>query len=174
MTRLRNRSNESHDVPRGYTTPVIVVAAPLRHAVDIGNEILLRLRQEFIECPEDRIFHQAADLKPPILRADMRLNAEIEDRPVLDLFLPRRQTIDAPHIGAAGQQSSLFRPLLFGADQFVSDLSDEARLFVFVCHPLTRINRALLRAQSRAFSVSRLSCSFLPRARPSSIFATPF
>jgi len=37
-----------------------------------------------------------------------------------------------------------------------------------------RISRALSRCQSRSFSVSRLSCCFLPRASPISSFARPF
>src|SRR5690242_5351077 len=40
-------------------------------------------------------------------------------------------------------------------------------------YPLARISRALSRCQSRCFSVSRLSWSFLPLATPSRIFAIP-
>ena len=40
-------------------------------------------------------------------------------------------------------------------------------------HPLSRISRAFSRFQVRSFSVSRLSCSFLPRPSPSSTFARP-
>src|SRR5215207_7022526 len=39
--------------------------------------------------------------------------------------------------------------------------------------PFSRIKRARSRSQERCFSVSRLSCSFLPRPRPSSTFARP-
>src|SRR5690606_15140319 len=39
--------------------------------------------------------------------------------------------------------------------------------------PRSRSTRAFSRSQVRCFSVSRLSCSFLPRARPSSTLARP-
>ena len=38
---------------------------------------------------------------------------------------------------------------------------------------LTRIRRCFSRSQSRCFSVSRLSCIFLPLARPTSTFTRP-
>lgn len=41
-------------------------------------------------------------------------------------------------------------------------------------HPFSRISRPFSRFQSRAFSVSRLSCSCFPRASAISIFARPF
>ena len=40
-------------------------------------------------------------------------------------------------------------------------------------YPLSRISRALSRCQSRFAELSRLSCSFLPLARPSRSFARP-
>jgi len=40
-------------------------------------------------------------------------------------------------------------------------------------HPFSRMSRPFWRSQSRFFSVSRLSCSFLPLPRPSSTLAMP-
>src|SRR6195256_3110896 len=40
-------------------------------------------------------------------------------------------------------------------------------------HPFSRMIRPFWRSQSRFFSVSRLSCSFLPLPRPSSTLAMP-
>src|SRR3990170_7890471 len=52
---------------------------------------------------------------------------------------------------------------------------DWSRKAVAVRHlqPLSRMRRPFWRSQSRFFSVSRLSCSFLPLARPSSTLAIP-
>ena len=43
----------------------------------------------------------------------------------------------------------------------------------FRVYPRSRINLDLSRFQSRTFSVSRLSCSFLPRPSAMAIFAEP-
>src|SRR5258706_6342605 len=69
MARLGLGSREFEDVARRHAPPMIVVAAPLRDAVDVRNEILLRLRQEFVERPDDLVFDEAANLKAPILGA---------------------------------------------------------------------------------------------------------
>src|ERR1700679_3810324 len=48
-----------------------------------------------------------------------------------------------------------------------------SRDLIGVNYPLSRISLALSRCQSRCFSVSRLSCNFLPLATPSSSLAMP-
>src|SRR5579872_4034321 len=137
MPGFRLWPDEFDDVPRRYTAPVIVVTAPLRHAVNVRNEILLRLRHEFVERPDHRIFHQPADFEPPVLWPYMWLNAEIEHRPVLHFLLSRRQAVDVSHIGAAGQQTPLLRPVLFAADQLVPDLAQQSGVFIFVRHRIS-------------------------------------
>ncbi len=66
-----------------------------------------------------------------------------------------------------------------GSRFFVSNVHDfvshpTSRLALWAGQPLARSSRPRSRSQLRFFSVSRLSCSFLPRASASSILARPF
>ena len=70
---------------------MVVVAAPRRHAVKVADVVGLRQREELVPRQRERILDQAADLELPGLEIDVRLLAEIEHRPVLDLVLADRQ-----------------------------------------------------------------------------------
>ena len=70
---------------------MVVVAAPRRHAVKVADVVGLRQREELIPRQRERILDQSADLELPGLEIDLRLFAEIEHGPVLDLVLADRQ-----------------------------------------------------------------------------------
>ena len=145
--------------------------------MDVAEQVLLRQRHEFRKGPGNRVLDKSGHAQTPFLGPDIGLRAQIEHGPILHFLLTRRQTSRVRAICASGQQPALFRPFLLGADQLHLDGADKLRIFRFATahsRPFARIKRALSRAQSRDFSVSRLSWSFLPRATPSSSLAIPF
>src|SRR5271169_4800456 len=60
------------------------------------------------------------------------------------------------------------------AEVGVAKAGDWFPLFGIIRYPFCRISRPRSRSQERFFSVSRLSCSFLPLPSAISIFARPF
>jgi hypothetical protein len=54
-------------IARRQPLPLIVVARPGRHAMDVGDELALLLGQEGRHVPEQRIFDRAIDVEPPAL-----------------------------------------------------------------------------------------------------------
>ncbi|GEM_PF-2756436 len=56
----------------------------------------------------------------------------------------------------------------------VNDPGMSSRIGSSPAHPFSLKSLRFSRSQSRVFSASRLSCSFLPRASAISIFARPF
>ena len=82
---------EFGDGPESNAAPVIVVAAPRRHAVKVADVVGLRQREEIIPGQGEWILNQSTDLEFPGLEIDLRLFAEIKDGPVLDLVLAGRQ-----------------------------------------------------------------------------------
>jgi len=51
--------------------PLVVVARPGGHAMDVGHEFGLRLAGELRKIPEDRMLHRAVDVEPPALTGDV-------------------------------------------------------------------------------------------------------
>ena len=70
-----------------HPAPVILVAAPRRHAVKVADVLGLRQREELIPGERERIVDEAADVELPLCRRHVRLLPEIEDGPVLHLVL---------------------------------------------------------------------------------------
>ena len=70
-----------------HPAPVILVAAPRRHAVKVADVLGLRQREELIPGERERIVDEAADVELPLCRRHVRLLSEIEDGPVLHLVL---------------------------------------------------------------------------------------
>ena len=97
--------------------PLIVVARPGGHAMDVGDEFRLRLRGELRKIPEDRIFDRAVDVEPPALARNVRRQAEVERRPVPGQMLSRRQALLLGTGGLAGEEAALLRPALLAARQ---------------------------------------------------------
>jgi hypothetical protein len=97
--------------------PLIVVARPRRDAVNVGEELGLRLRGELRKIPENRIFYRAIDVEPPALARDVRRQAEIEHRPVACEVLPWRQARVFGAGDLAGEEAALARPSLLAARQ---------------------------------------------------------
>src|SRR5258707_14510709 len=75
--------------------PRIVVARPGRDAMDIGDELRLRLRGKLRPVPEQRMLDRAIDVEPPALARYVRGEAKVEGWPVAGQMLPRRQALFA-------------------------------------------------------------------------------
>src|SRR5439155_5536809 len=75
------------DRPESHAAPMIVEAAPRRHAVKIADLVDLGQREQLIPVQRERIFHRALDLEGPLLHRDVRLFAKIQHRPILHFVL---------------------------------------------------------------------------------------
>src|SRR6185312_6917023 len=106
-------------IPRRQPLPLIVVARPGGDAVNVGNELALRLRGELGEVPEQRVFDRAIDVEPPALARDVWGQSEIERRPILRQVLARRQPRFLGPRDLAGEEFSLARPARLAARQLV-------------------------------------------------------
>ena len=98
--------------------PLVVVARPGGHAMDVGGEFRLRLRGELRPIPEDRMLDRAVDVEPPALAGNVRRQAEVEGRPVPGQMLSRRQPLLFGANGLSGEEAALARPALLAARQF--------------------------------------------------------
>src|SRR5579871_1510476 len=102
---------------------MVVVAGPLRDAVNVGYAVALRQCHEFLERQAEPMLDCAIDIKPELLRRDVGFRAEIEHRPVAHQTLTRRQTVALGIARHAGQQQAFARPALLRLDQLVVDLT---------------------------------------------------
>ncbi len=71
-------------IARGYATPIVVIARPGRHAMDVGEAVALRQRLEGVPVERERVLDEAGDVRAPRLVGQVRLLPEIENRPVPD------------------------------------------------------------------------------------------
>src|SRR5882757_3953450 len=92
--------------------PRIVVTRPGRDAMDIGDELRLRLRGKLRPVPEQRMLDRAVDVEPPALARYVRGEAEVEGGPVAGQMLPRRQTLLVRARCLAGEETALMSPAL--------------------------------------------------------------
>src|SRR5260370_14758351 len=109
--------------------PLVVVARPRGHAMDVGSELCLRLRRELRKIPENRILNRAVDVEPPALAGNLRRKAEVEGGPVPGQMLPRRQALLLRAGSLSGEEAALSRPALLAAGQLA-----DRRLVIFVDH----------------------------------------
>src|SRR5215470_3011007 len=118
--RLGFGPHHAEQVPRRDALPGVVVVRPLGDAVDVRDISGLRLGLECRPVPSDWVLDQPIDAESPALDRNLGLHAEIEDRPVLDLALSRRQALGFWPCVAAGQQPALACPALFALDQLLA------------------------------------------------------
>ena len=93
----------------------------------------LRLRQELRPAPGERVGDEPVDGEAPALQRDLRLDAEIQHRPVLHLPLPGRQALGGGIGRFPREQPAFARPFLLALDQLLLDAADEAG--VLLVHP---------------------------------------
>src|SRR5262249_901564 len=62
VLRFRLRPGEFQNMFGGNPAPMIIVTAPLRDAVNIGEKILLRLRRELGQRPDNWMLDKTVDL----------------------------------------------------------------------------------------------------------------
>src|SRR5690348_3998761 len=86
--------------------PMIVEPTPRRNAMDVARALNLRQLKKLFECEDYRTLDDPSDAQPPVLGLHLRLNAEIEYRPVGDELLARRQPVDVSEIRSPSEQSS--------------------------------------------------------------------
>src|SRR5690606_8660391 len=115
--------------------PTIVVARPRGHAMDVGDELGLWQRHERRPVELERLLDQPVDDEAPARRRDVRLHAEIEDRPGLDFALAGRQALDVRPALAAGQQPALPSPALLAVHQLLPDLAGHVVVAIHGCLP---------------------------------------
>ena len=115
---LQARLAGVEEIARRQPLPLIVIARPGGHAMDVGDAFGLRLRGELCEVPEDRMFDRAVDVEPPAVAGNLRRHAEIEHRPVPGEVLSGRQALLFRPGGLAGEEAALARPALFAARKF--------------------------------------------------------
>ncbi len=184
MPRFRLGLHQIEQRLRRHALPVIVEAAPGGDAMDVAHDLALRQRHELRQGQRDGIFDEPQDLEPPVLGLHARLRAEIQHRPVLHFLLAGRQAVDVAEVGrpvssrpssahCSLERISLSLILPVSSGRSSSLIMRIIRMSGAERYPFARISRALSRCQSRFFSVSRLSWTFLPLARPSSILAMP-
>ena len=99
--RVRLRHRELGERPEAHAAPVIVEAAPRRHAVEVAHVVHLRQREKLLPGERQRILDEAADLERPVARRDRGLVSEVEHRPVAYLVLTHRQARHAVAIERA-------------------------------------------------------------------------
>src|SRR5271170_2467187 len=87
MLRALERLDDRQDVAGADPLPPVVVARPGGHAMDIRGAVELRLGQEVLEGPDQRLGDQAVDRELPVPALDLGLDPEIEHRPGLDQML---------------------------------------------------------------------------------------
>jgi hypothetical protein len=104
-------------LPRRQARPLVVVARPRGHAMDVGDDVCLRLRKKLRKIPEDRIVDRTIDVEPPAFARYLRRQSEIERRPVPRQMLPGRQPRLFGTRGRAGEETALLRPALLAARQ---------------------------------------------------------
>jgi hypothetical protein len=129
--------------------PQVVVAAPLRDAVDVVDALDLRQGAECVEREPHRRRDQPLDAQAPIGRRHRRLHAEIEHGKVLHQPLAGRQPIALRRRGGARQQAPFARPLLLGRDQLVLAPARQGHLVLGhdPAFPLHTLRRAAAPAQ---------------------------
>src|SRR6202035_636538 len=116
--RLIARPASIEKIAGRQSLPLVVVARPGGHAMDVGGEFCLRLRRELRKIPEDRMLDRAVDVEPPALARNLRCQAEIEGRPVPGQMLSRRQALLLGPRSLSGEEAALARPALLAARQF--------------------------------------------------------
>src|SRR5262249_25121679 len=94
-----------------HAAPVVVVPAPGGHAVEVADVVNLRQCHEGVPVERQRMFDQSADFQLPLLEVDIRLLAEVEHRPVLQLVLADRELRHAVTIGDAAALGTASREL---------------------------------------------------------------
>src|SRR5581483_3003926 len=88
---VHRRNDEFGDRPESHAAPVVVVAAPRRHAVEVAHVVDLRQREEWLPGQRDGVLDESAYLELPRRGGHVRRFAEIEDGPVLHFVLPDRE-----------------------------------------------------------------------------------
>src|SRR5215470_3947367 len=85
--------------------------------MDVGDLMRLGLRLERWPIPNRRPFHRTENVEAPTIVGNIRLNAEVENRPVLDDMLSGRQPFGFRARRAAGQKAPLPCPALLGGGE---------------------------------------------------------
>ncbi|MNI06636.1 hypothetical protein D3C73_596230 [compost metagenome] len=111
---LLPRIDEIEEIAGGDTLPVVVVARPCGHAVDIGEHVRLRQGPECGPVERHRIVDEAVDLKFPLSRGNAWLLAEIKHRPVFHQMLAGRQPVGFRPGMVAGEEFSFIGPFALG------------------------------------------------------------
>src|SRR5579883_136163 len=168
--RLGLGAHDREEVTRAHPLPFIVEARPGGDAMDVRGVAEGGLGAKRRPVPGDGVLDEPVDGEPPAPCGHVGLDAEIEDGPILDPALPRRQTLLLRTRGAARQEPAVARPALLRFDELAARLA-QALLPSFV-HKILRRAPTIAgfiwgRGRIRASGVSRLRpAAASPRLAP--------
>ena len=115
MRRLGSRLHQLGQREEGHAFELHVELAPGRDTMKIANVFELRESHELLPVQRDRLLNLAVDLQLPLVERDIGTNPQVEHGEVVDLPLPRRQTI-LRAAGRPGFARHLLRPTFLGRD----------------------------------------------------------
>src|SRR5690242_5275437 len=124
------RADRSQDMSGADALPHIVEARPCGDAVNVGHIAERRLGEERAPVPDHRHLDQAVDRELPALGSHLRLDAEIEHRPVLDSVLARRQALLGRTRRPAGKETAFASPALLALDELPLDCGERLVLIL--------------------------------------------